>query len=134
MTTTAIGQVLGLVGMAMFALNLVLSARLKRLEGLFGGMNKIYIAHHILGGLAFVLLLLHPLFIVGKYLPNAAMQAVKILFLGTTWDCELWGYCTRADDIVSCADVFCKAPVSYLEIYASTSSVSHFSLPRSTYC
>jgi predicted ferric reductase len=86
MTTTAIGQVFGLVGMAMFALNLVLSARLKRLEGLFGGMNKVYIAHHILGGLAFVFLLLHPLLIVAKYIPNAAMQAVKMLFLGTTWD------------------------------------------------
>lgn len=86
MTMTAIGQVLGMVGMAMFALNLVLSARLKWLEGLFGGMNKVYIAHHILGGLAFVLLLLHPLFIVAKYIPNAAMQAVKMLLLGTTWD------------------------------------------------
>jgi predicted ferric reductase len=87
MTMTAIGQVLGMVGMAMFALNLVLSARLKWLEGLFGGMNKVYIAHHILGGLAFVLLLLHPLFIVAKYIPNAAMQAVKMLFLlSPTWD------------------------------------------------
>jgi len=86
MTTTAIGQVLGLVGMAMFALNFVLSARLKWLEGLFGGMNKIYIAHHILGGLAFVLLLLHPLLIVAKYLPNAAMQALTLLLFGTSWD------------------------------------------------
>ena len=60
-------QALGLSGMAMFALNLVLSARLKWLESIFGGMNKIYIAHHILGGLAFILLLLHPLFLSDPY-------------------------------------------------------------------
>lgn len=65
---TALGQALGLVGMAMFALNLVLAARLKWLEDIFGGMNKIYIAHHILGGTAFILLLLHPLFLIARYL------------------------------------------------------------------
>jgi len=69
----ALGQALGLVGMAMFAQNLVLGARLKSLESMFGGMNKIYIAHHILGGLSFVLLLLHPLFLVAQYLQSGAI-------------------------------------------------------------
>lgn len=83
MTMTAIGQMLGLVGMAMFALNLVLSARLKWLESIFGGMNKIYIVHHILGGLAFILLLLHPLFLVARYLQmeGAAIKQVLMLFV-----------------------------------------------------
>lgn len=73
LTMQALGQALGLVGMAMFALNLVLGARLKWLEGIFGGMNKIYIAHHILGGLSFVLLLLHPLFLVAQYLQSGVI-------------------------------------------------------------
>jgi len=83
MTMTAFGQMLGLVGMAMFALNFVLSARLKFLESIFGGMNKIYTAHHILGGLSFVLLLLHPLFLIAKYLTGGAvaLRGVAMSFL-----------------------------------------------------
>ena len=79
----AMGQALGLVGMAMFALNLVLGARLKWLESIFGGMNKIYIAHHILGGLSFILLLLHPLFLVAQYLKAGAagMQNAFVQFV-----------------------------------------------------
>ena len=68
MSMTAIGQLLGILGMAMFALNFVLSARLKWIEGLFGGMNRVYIVHHILGGLAFVFLLFHPLFLALRYI------------------------------------------------------------------
>lgn len=81
MTMTALGQALGLVGMAMFALNLILSARLKSLESLFGGMNKIYIAHHILGGLSFIFLLLHPLFLIARYLSGGAMAIKNTLVL-----------------------------------------------------
>ncbi|MDO8521404.1 MAG: ferric reductase-like transmembrane domain-containing protein [bacterium] len=85
MTMTAIGQMLGLVGMAMFALNLVLSARLKWLESIFGGMNKIYIVHHTLGGLAFILLLLHPLFLIARYL-QASGGAIKMTLTLYVWN------------------------------------------------
>ena len=83
MTMTAIGQMLGLVGMAMFALNLVLSARLKWLESIFGGMNKIYVVHHTLGGLAFILLLLHPLFLIARYLQadGGAIKSALMLYV-----------------------------------------------------
>ena len=73
LTMQALGQGLGLVGFAMFALNLALGARLRFLESMFGGMNKIYIAHHILGGLSFIFLLLHPLFLVAQYLGAGAI-------------------------------------------------------------
>ena len=79
MTMVALGQVLGLVGMAMFALNFALAARVKWMEGLFGGMNKVYVAHHILGGVAFILLLLHPLFLVGSFL-QAGAGGIKSAF------------------------------------------------------
>jgi predicted ferric reductase len=76
---TSLGQALGLVGLAMFSLNFVLGARWKWIEHLFGGMNRVYIAHHILGGLAFVLLLLHPMALVLRYvLQGAGDIAVKL--------------------------------------------------------
>lgn len=81
LTVNAIGQLLGLIGMAMFALNFILSARLKSVEGFFGGMNRVYIAHHIIGGLSFILLLFHPLFLFAKYIPEAGQGAVKFFFL-----------------------------------------------------
>ena len=73
LTMQALGQALGLVGMAMFALNLVLGPRLRFLESLFGGMNRVYIVHHILGGVSFILLLVHPILLVAQYLGFGAI-------------------------------------------------------------
>jgi predicted ferric reductase len=82
---TSIGQLLGLFGMGMFAINFVLATRAKWLEDLFGGMNKVYIAHHILGGLAFVLLLFHPLFLAFRYLVyDSGFSTAADLFLFST--------------------------------------------------
>lgn len=53
------GEISGIVGTAMFSLALVLGARLKRLEDYFGGMNKVYIAHHLFGSIALLLILFH---------------------------------------------------------------------------
>jgi len=80
------GQILGLIGMAMFAINLVLSARLKWIEGMFGGMNKVYIAHHILGGVSFVFLLFHPLFLTAQYLTSffGGKKAVQLLIFNSS--------------------------------------------------
>lgn len=81
-TMTSIGQLLGLIGMGMFAVNFVLATRAKWLEDLFGGMNKVYIAHHILGGLSFVLLLFHPLFLSLRYLVyDSGLSTAAELFL-----------------------------------------------------
>lgn len=74
-------QLTGLVGMSMFALAFIMSARLSALEDYFGGMNKVYIAHHILGGLAFVLLLIHPLFSAIARAINISPKAGAQLFL-----------------------------------------------------
>lgn len=78
---TSLGQALGLVGLAMFSLNFVLGARWKWTESLFGGMNRVYIAHHILGGLAFVLLLLHPMALILRYLAQGAGDVAMKLYL-----------------------------------------------------
>lgn len=65
----SIGQVLGLCGSVLFSLNFILSARLRFLEGLFGGLNRIYIIHHIIGAISLILLLYHPVMVSLLYLP-----------------------------------------------------------------
>lgn len=68
-----IGRVAGLVGTVMYALNLLFATRLRFLEYWFGGLNRVYIAHHLLGGLALVMLSLHPLLLALRYvIPDAA--------------------------------------------------------------
>ncbi len=76
---TSLGQLTGLVGMALFALALIFGARLKFLEDYFAGLNRIYIKHHLVGSLAFVLLLFHPLFLVTKYLSISVGNAAAFL-------------------------------------------------------
>ncbi len=72
----SLGRVTGLIGMVLYALNLFYATRLRFLESLFGGLNRVYIAHHILGGFALIFLSLHPLFL--------ALRLVKISFLQVT--------------------------------------------------
>ena len=74
-----LGRITGLVGMMMFALNLVYSTRLRFLERWFGGLNRVYIAHHLLGGLALVFLALHPIFLSLRYITTNLKQAALIL-------------------------------------------------------
>ncbi len=74
-----LGRVTGLIGMIMYALNLVYSTRLRFLERFFGGLNRVYIAHHILGGLALVFLSLHPLFLSLRYIKVSLLQAALVL-------------------------------------------------------
>ena len=66
--TRSLGDVAGLCGMASFSLVMILSARLKFFEKFFNGINESYTAHHIFGGLAFCLLLFHPLLLAYNYL------------------------------------------------------------------
>jgi predicted ferric reductase len=74
---TSLGQLAGLVGIVMYALNLIYATRLRFLEDWFGGLNRVYIAHHILGGLALVLLALHPMFLVARYISTSVVGAAE---------------------------------------------------------
>lgn len=74
-----LGRVTGLIGMVMFALNLVYSTRLRFLERFFGGLNRVYIAHHMLGGLAHIFLAFHPVFLSLRYVTTSLKQAAMIL-------------------------------------------------------
>ena len=74
-----IGRVAGLVGTVMYALNLLYATRLRFLEYFFGGLNRVYIAHHLLGGLALIMLSLHPLFLALRYVTTSMKQATLML-------------------------------------------------------
>jgi len=84
-TLTSLGQITGLVGMVMFALTLILSSRLKFLENYFGGLNRVYIAHHIFGSIAFILLLFHPLILAGKFAQVSIRSAALFLLPSSDW-------------------------------------------------
>lgn len=82
---TSFGQIAGLVGMAMFSVNLILSSRLKILDKFFYGLNEAYKRHHIIGAIAFILLLFHPLFLVVKYIQLSLRDAALFFLPSGNW-------------------------------------------------
>lgn len=86
-----LGRLTGLVGMVMYSLNLIYATRLKFLEYWFGGLNRVYIAHHLLGGFALILLAFHPMFLALRYIRTSATQAALLLIPnGLTPISSLW--------------------------------------------
>lgn len=55
------GLMEGIAGLMLYAISLVLGARLKFMERYFGGLNRMYVAHHLTGGVALIFLCLHPI-------------------------------------------------------------------------
>ncbi|MCX6790979.1 MAG: ferric reductase-like transmembrane domain-containing protein, partial [Candidatus Gribaldobacteria bacterium] len=82
-TLTSLGQIFGLLGMAMFVITLTLSARAKFIENCFGGMDRVYKAHHLLGGISFLLLLFHPLVLAFKFARISFKEAALFLLPGS---------------------------------------------------
>jgi|GEM_PF-185342 len=68
-TLLTLGDVAAVTGLTLYAVNLVLSTRLSWLEDWFGGLNKVYIAHALFGGLSLMFILLHALLLGVRYLP-----------------------------------------------------------------
>ncbi len=79
------GELFGLVGMTMFALTFVLSTRIRAIEDVFGGLDKVYIVHGIFGGTALILILFHPIFLVLKFVPSNIVQAAIYLMPSSFW-------------------------------------------------
>jgi len=84
-TTHFLGEIFGLVGMTMFALTFILSTRIKWLEDIFGGLDKVYITHAILGGTALIMILAHPIFLVLKFIPVDIDLAAKYILPSSYW-------------------------------------------------
>jgi predicted ferric reductase len=88
--TTGLGQICGLVGMALFSINLILSGRFKFLDKYFKGLDKVYANHSKIGSIAFSLILFHPLFLVVKYLAISTQEAA-LFFVPFTNAPITWG-------------------------------------------
>lgn len=80
LTTNSLGQMAGLIGITLFAINLILASRLKIFDRLFNGLGNLYYWHRHLGIISFCLLLFHPLFLVVKYL-LISTQSAALFFL-----------------------------------------------------
>lgn len=63
-------QIMALLGIMCLAWSFILAVRHKIIERLFGGLDKMYRAHHIIGGLAFVMLLNHALLLLVGAMPE----------------------------------------------------------------
>lgn len=81
----SLGQISALIGTAMFALTFLLTTRLKIIEESFSGLDKMYKFHHLLGAASFVLLLLHPILLITKYIPENMKTAALFLLPGGQW-------------------------------------------------
>lgn len=77
------GDIAGMIGLCLYTMSLVLATRIAWIEDLFGGLNKVYIAHAILGGSALMFILLHPVLIAIRYSALGA-GTVFDFFLPTT--------------------------------------------------
>jgi len=85
----SIGELFGLIGITMFAITFILSTRIKFIEDVFGGLDKVYIVHGILAGTALILILLHPIFLVLKFIPSDIMLAASYLLPSSYWSVNL---------------------------------------------
>jgi predicted ferric reductase len=84
-TLTSIAVLCAFAGTSAFALNLVLGARLRPVETLFGGLDRMYRVHRINGQLAFVLLLCHFALILGTRATISVTAALDLLGPGAGW-------------------------------------------------
>jgi predicted ferric reductase len=78
-TLVSIAVVCALAGATSFAMNLVLGSRLKFVDGLFGGLDRMYRAHRINGRVAFLLILTHGLLILASRATTDTDAALGIL-------------------------------------------------------
>ncbi len=72
-----LGRITGIVGFILYAINMLLSIRKRWLEDFFGGLNRVYIAHHITGGLALAFLMFHPLFLAIRNIELGVLTSLK---------------------------------------------------------
>lgn len=76
---SALAKLCSLTGVSLFAFSFVLSTRWRFLEDWFGGLNRVYIWHHIIGGLSLILILFHPLFLALRLAITSWSQAAYFL-------------------------------------------------------
>ena len=82
---TALGVAFGLAGISAFALNVILGTRLRTVERVFGGLDKMYSVHRVLGRVAFLLLVGHALLVISGAAAVSADNAVRLVDPSRGW-------------------------------------------------
>jgi predicted ferric reductase len=82
---TSIAVLCAFAGASAFALNLVLGARLRYVEALLGGLDRMYKAHRVNGQIAFALLLGHVVLILASRATVSTDTALDLLGPGAGW-------------------------------------------------
>jgi predicted ferric reductase len=85
-TLTSIAVFCAFAGTSAFALNLVLGARLRFIEALLGGLDRMYAAHRVNGQVAFALLLGHLVLILASRATVSTDTALDLLVPGGGWN------------------------------------------------
>ncbi len=83
-----VSKALGLISLALLAWAVILAARLRIFERLFDGLDRAYRYHHVVGGTAFVLALLHPTLLAARY-ASVSMDRAARLWVPTVTDWPL---------------------------------------------
>ncbi len=84
-TLTSLAVLCALAGTSAFALNLVLGARLRPVERLFGGLEQMYKVHRANGQIAFLLLLGHVVLILASRATISGDAALDLLLPRSGW-------------------------------------------------
>lgn len=82
---TSIAVLFAFAGTSAFALNLVLGARLRPVEGFFGGLDRMYRMHRGNGQLAFLLLLCHVGLVLAGRATLSIATALQLIGPGAGW-------------------------------------------------
>jgi predicted ferric reductase len=88
-TLSSVSVVLGLAGTCAFALNLVLGARFAFVDGLFGGLDRMYRVHQANGRIAFGLLVGHAVLMVSSRLALSPQATLDLFSPTTGWTVPL---------------------------------------------
>jgi predicted ferric reductase len=81
----SVAVALGLAGTACFALNLILGGRLWFLEGLFGGLDRMYRVHQINGRTAYLLLVSHAVLMIASSATSSISAALHLFIPSGNW-------------------------------------------------
>lgn len=73
------------IGLNLYVLNVLLATRLKFIEDWFGGLNKVYIAHAIIGSASLSFIMLHPVLLAISYLPLGIHAAAGLFVPSLTY-------------------------------------------------
>ena len=75
---TATSQITALLGIVFMGFTLIMSSRIRFVENIVGGMDKMMKAHHLLGMVSFLLVIHHPLLLIVK---SITLKNVALIYI-----------------------------------------------------